>query len=398
MAQEKTIADIAGALEAIREEWPNLCTNPKMRFDKEKEWALQACEKNEYSMKAALANIDAVCSAFRNVAAVGVTLDPARKLASILPREKTLMVYDLSYMGLLHLATTSGGIVWGQARVVHEKDEFELLGYDEAPKHKFKPFEKDRGPVVGAYVVVKLPSGDYLTNPLHVDDINAIRDRSPAWKASKSGPWKTDWEEMAKKTCVKNAWKYWPDPGEALARAVHYLNTDGGQGIDTDGTQTRKVLLDEWKGKLATAETGEAVAALWTAGREAFKAAEDPEGYEQFKKFVADRNRELGVKPPEKKDGAPGAPTTAPTTAPAPTQRATRPQVPDVKTLKPGEATYAQIASVITHAEDDDTLEACGPLIDELKVPQGADLGEQQGQLNALFNDRLEYLNKKFGR
>lgn len=379
-----TFADLQAALDRIRDEWPSLCTNPRLKFDAEKEWTLQACEKNDYSIKTALENIDAVCAALRNVAAVGVTLDPARKLAYVLPRDSK-MVYDLSYMGLLHLATSSGALQWAQARIVHENDIFELSGYDAPPVHKFKPFGKpeERGPIVGAYVVVKTQGGDYLTNAMQIEEINAIRDRSPAWVAKKSGPWKTDWNEMAKKTTVKNAWKYWPDPSEALARAVHYLNTDGGQGIDTDGTQTRKALLEEWTGKLAKAQDGDAVAALWKEGRQEFK--EDPEGYGQFSAAVAARNRELGVRPPP-------PPPPASTSAPTPASRNNKPDAAAlVKTLVAGKATYAQIADVIAHAEDDATLEATGALIDGL--PEN-----QQGDLNVLYNDRLSYLNKKFGR
>jgi len=38
-------------------------------------------------------------------------------------------------------------------------------------------------------------------------DVNAIRNRS---KSGKSGPWATDWSEMARKTVLKRAAKYLP--------------------------------------------------------------------------------------------------------------------------------------------------------------------------------------------
>jgi hypothetical protein len=63
-----------------------------------------------------------------------------------------------------------------------------------------------------------------------IEDAYAIRDRSAAWKAGKSGPWKTDEGEMIKKTCVKQAYKYWPKT-ERLETAIHHLNENNGEGL-----------------------------------------------------------------------------------------------------------------------------------------------------------------------
>jgi recombination protein RecT len=61
-------------------------------------------------------------------------------------------------------------------------------------------------------------------------DIDGIMNRSQSVKSGKSSPWKTDWGEMAKKTVVKRAYKYWPKT-ERLDSAVHHLNTESGEGL-----------------------------------------------------------------------------------------------------------------------------------------------------------------------
>ena len=86
--------------------------------------------------------------------------------------------------------------------------------------------------MVGAYVVVKMHSGDYLTECMSREEIDAIKNRSESVKAGKSSPWDTDYGEMAKKTVVKRAYKYWPK-SDRLDQAIHHLNTDGGEGLAT---------------------------------------------------------------------------------------------------------------------------------------------------------------------
>jgi recombination protein RecT len=155
-----------------------------------------------------------------------VSLNPASKLAYLVPRNKTVCL-DISYMGLMDIAQSAGAIQWGQAIVVREKDTFELQGIDKEPKHIYQPFG-ERGNIVGVYVVVKTAEGDYLTHSMPISKVYDIRDRSEAYK-KKSGPWMTDAEEMIKKTCVKQASKYWPKR-ERLDAAIHHMNTDGGEG------------------------------------------------------------------------------------------------------------------------------------------------------------------------
>lgn len=206
-----------------------------VKWSKESQFAIQAFQKNDFLAKVATSNPTSAQNAIINVAAIGITLNPASKLAYLVPRDGGVCL-DISYMGLLHIAQQSGSILWGQCKLVHANDTYESNGLDKAPMHKYQAFG-DRGAIVGGYCTVKTPDGDYLTEEMSLADINKVAATSKA----KKGPWQTFWEEMARKTIVKRASKYWPKV-ERLDRAIHNLNTDVGEGIEEDPKQ--EVIID----------------------------------------------------------------------------------------------------------------------------------------------------------
>jgi len=227
------IAIIEQDVYGTKDAFLSVLSDRSLNFDREAGFALQTLLNNDYAMKIALNNRQSVVDAVTNIAAIGISLNPAKKQAYLVPRDGKICL-DISYMGLMDLAIESASIRWGQAELVYESDTFGLNGVDQQPTHLRNPFAKNRGEVVGVYVVVKTADGDYLTDAMSVDEINAIRDRSSAWKAwiskQKSCPWLTDWGEMAKKTVVKRAYKYWPKT-ERLDKAIHHLNTESGEGL-----------------------------------------------------------------------------------------------------------------------------------------------------------------------
>ena len=204
-------------------------------FESEANFACQALLANEYALKIALNNKDALIRSIKNISAIGISLNPAKKQAYLVPRNNVICL-DISYMGLMDLATATGSILWVQADVVREKDIFELNGLGKEPTHKHNPFAKDRGEIVGAYVTAKTKDGDYLTDCMSIDEITVIKNRSQAVKSGKTTPWNTDPVEMYKKTVVKRAYKYWPR-NERLESAIHYLNEEGGEGLVVEETK-----------------------------------------------------------------------------------------------------------------------------------------------------------------
>lgn len=196
-------------------------TDQSVTWAKESQFAIQYFQRNDYLAKTALSNPISAQNAIINVAAIGITLNPASKLAYLVPRDG-MVCLDISYMGLLHLAQSTGSIKWGQCKLVYSNDTYESNGLDTAPTHKYNAFG-DRGDVVGGYCTVKTADGDYLTEEMSLAEIKATEATSKA----KNGPWKNFWEEMARKTIVKRASKYWPR-AERLDNAIHVINEDEG--------------------------------------------------------------------------------------------------------------------------------------------------------------------------
>ena len=205
-------------------------TSKIVEWQKESQFCIQVLQANSYLAGIAQQNPVSIQNAVINVAAIGITLNPAMKHAYLVPR-KGAVCLDISYMGLMHIAMDSGSIRWGQAVIVRANDEFRITGLGEKPLHNYSPFG-DRGDVVGVYCCVKTSDGDFLTECMSIDEVFKIRARSESFK-KKQGPWVTDEEEMIKKTVVKRAYKYWPKVTR-LAAAIEYQNTQMGEGIEIE--------------------------------------------------------------------------------------------------------------------------------------------------------------------
>lgn len=228
------LAIVSGDIMSLEPDFHAVAVDPDINFRREAGFATQLLQANDYLLKVARNNRQSVVDAVVNIAAIGISLNPATKHAYLIPRDGKV-VLDLSYRGLLHLALSSGSLLWGQAEVVYAHDDFVVGGFSEPPIHKRNPFAKDRGAIVGAYCVVRTIDGDYLTTTMTIDEVYSIRDRSESWKAHLSKktktPWASDEGEMIKKTVVKRASKMWP-MNERVSKAAHLLDTDGGEGLD----------------------------------------------------------------------------------------------------------------------------------------------------------------------
>jgi recombination protein RecT len=208
-------------------------------FTAEQTFAIQLLNNNDYLKKVALENPLSLQAAIINVAAIGLSLNPAKKQAYLIPRNVkhgdrwvSKIFLEPSYMGMVDLATSSGSIKWVQANTVHAADQFIDNGPGERPTHIYSPFDPiaKRGEMIGAYCVARTADGDFLTCMMPMHEIYAVRDRSEAWKRGKSGPWATDEGEQVKKTVIRRAFKTWPktDTLDRMAAAVQISNENEG--------------------------------------------------------------------------------------------------------------------------------------------------------------------------
>lgn len=208
----------------------------KMAYESESMFAMQAIQKNDYIYGIANSAPDSVRNAVINVASIGLSLNPVTAYAYLVPRDKRICL-DISYQGLIKIATDTGSIRWAKAELVYSNDKFVYKGVGLSPEHEFNPFGS-RGDFAGVYCVAKTSDGDYLVETMTAEQIYEIRNKSEAYKAFAAGktkqcPW-VDFEgEMTKKTCIKRASKTWPKSqrGDRLQTAINILN-ENGEGID----------------------------------------------------------------------------------------------------------------------------------------------------------------------
>ena len=139
-----------------QQEWffKNAVGSNKVEWEKESQFAIQALGNNYRLHEAATNNQASLQNAIINVAAIGISLNPANKHAYLVPRSvkkgtPPIVCLDISYQGLMHLATQSGSIEWGQSKLVYANDNYINNGIDKAPTHEQKTFG-DKGAIIGA--------------------------------------------------------------------------------------------------------------------------------------------------------------------------------------------------------------------------------------------------------
>jgi len=135
-------------------------------------------------------------------------IEPDGRRAHLIPYGKQCQLI-IDYKGIVELVMRSGNISYIHADVIYANDEFD---YDrgELKAHKYD-LGGDRGDLVGCYALCRFKDGTEKCEVMSKAEVEAIRVRS---KAGKSGPWVTDWNEMAKKTAFRRLSKWLPMDGE----------------------------------------------------------------------------------------------------------------------------------------------------------------------------------------
>lgn len=238
---EKELAPWQSAIQSARERFEK--NSDLVSYDKESIFAMQAIMKTDFAMKIANQNPTSVKLAMINVASTGLTLNPAHGYAYLVPRDNAIHL-DVSYKGLIKIATDTGAVRWARAELVYESDTFVYHGPALSPEHRSEPF-KERGEAVGAYCIAKTSDGDILTEIMPRDEIDKIRSKSTAFtrgKEGSKGPWEEWFDQMAKKAVIKRASKTWPytERSDVLSHAIEIANASEG-GYDLEPEKPERV-------------------------------------------------------------------------------------------------------------------------------------------------------------
>ena len=127
--------------------------------------------------------------------------------------------FQIGYKGLIDLAYRSGEVEVVQAQIVYENDGFECQ-YGLEPKLIHKPADSDRGEPIKVYAVFKTKSGGYGFEVMSMDDVKLHASKYSKAYGSSFSPWKTNFEEMAKKTVLKKVLKYAPMKSDFVKAVV----------------------------------------------------------------------------------------------------------------------------------------------------------------------------------
>jgi recombination protein RecT len=213
------------------------------------------------------------------LAAAQVGLEPNSVLGNgyLIPRYSKkhggkIVTFQLGYKGLLRLAERSGLVSSVEAHVVYSKDTFEyefgleqrlvhrparrplILGDDgvEQPDPNWAP-----GAITHVYAVAHLKDGQTRFDVMDFYEIDAIRERAEA----KTGPWHTDWPEMAKKTVLRRLHKLLPQSIEMQGAIATDERSEAGiideVVLDEPPTATGKSSLDDLADKSKAKRKGE---------------------------------------------------------------------------------------------------------------------------------------------
>jgi len=219
--------------ELVRETMPRFqeiaTENNLVKWSEESQFAIQALQKNEGLSKCA---IHTVQNSIINVAAVGLTLNPADGYAYLVPEyNKKLNGNEchlrISFKGLIKIACESGSIKWVKAEIVKESDDFTYKGPAVTPEHNMNPF-KERGNPIGVYCIAKTAENDILVDTMDWAEVQKIRSC-----AKFDSVWAQWTEEMAKKAIIKRAAKQWPkcEKTSRLNQAIKVINDSEGNDI-----------------------------------------------------------------------------------------------------------------------------------------------------------------------
>lgn len=163
-------------------------------------------------------------------AQLGLDCGGALGSAYLVPYGKVCQLI-IGYRGMIDLARRSGQIASISARAVFDGDTFQFeYGLADTLRH-VPMVDPDPKKLTHVYAVAHFKDGGHHIEVMTKREVDSIRQRS---KASGSGPWVTDYVEMAKKTVIRRAFKYLPMSVEMQTTLSEMQETAVGKDVIGD--------------------------------------------------------------------------------------------------------------------------------------------------------------------
>lgn len=188
--------------------------------------------KNPKLLQCSLASVQACI-----MTAAQLGLEPnVQGLCYLIPRnnECTLLI---GYEGMLALMRRSGEILSFSSNIVRKSDTFKISRHLDVPFVHDENHDPDADDtMIGVYCYVRLKSGENFIEYMSKKQVDQIRSRS---QSGSSGPWKTDYEQMARKTVIRRAYHYLPKSTD-IAQALELIDAEDNQYAEQTPVETVK--------------------------------------------------------------------------------------------------------------------------------------------------------------
>lgn len=135
---------------------------------------------------------------------------------------------QMGYPGLEALALRDKTIKRIETRLRYARDTFKPQYAPKVNLEHLPCLDDDPGDVVGVYAIAHFADGDIDFEYMTAAEVDAIRDRRSKSFDSANSPWKTDEDEMRRKTVLKRACKRWGRSKEI--RIAMAVDNDAGEG------------------------------------------------------------------------------------------------------------------------------------------------------------------------
>jgi recombination protein RecT len=155
-------------------------------------------------------------------------------------KKKYLPTIIIGYQGYVELLYRSGHIKVVYAKIVKEKDKFEISYGTDGKLIHIPNFSEDNKEIIGAYAYAETIEGGRVYDFIPLSEIQRIRQRS---KMADGFAWVNDFEAMSKKTALRQLVKYLPKY-VYQDKIINAIKIDEAQEWDKIKYENEEVIID----------------------------------------------------------------------------------------------------------------------------------------------------------